>query len=48
VCAPTLLIVGGNDAQVIGLNRAAFSQLRCEKEVTRELIPVNASAAQLM
>jgi dienelactone hydrolase len=33
VRAPTLLIVGGNDAQVIQLNRAAFAQLRCEKEL---------------
>src|ERR1700682_3646198 len=31
VRAPTLLIVGGNDFQVIELNRAAFEQLRCEK-----------------
>jgi alpha-beta hydrolase superfamily lysophospholipase len=28
-----LLIVGGNDFQVIELNRAAFDQLRCEKEL---------------
>jgi putative phosphoribosyl transferase len=33
VQAPTLLIVGGNDFQVIELNRAAFAQLRCEKEL---------------
>jgi putative phosphoribosyl transferase len=33
VRAPTLLIVGGNDFQVIELNRAAFTQLRCEKEL---------------
>jgi pimeloyl-ACP methyl ester carboxylesterase len=33
VRAPTLLIVGGNDAQVIELNRAAFAQLQCEKEL---------------
>jgi putative phosphoribosyl transferase len=31
VRAPTLLIVGGNDFQVIELNRAAFEQLHCEK-----------------
>jgi dienelactone hydrolase len=31
--APTLLIVGGNDFQVIELNRAAFAQLYCEKEL---------------
>jgi len=33
VRAPTLLIVGGNDAQVIALNRAALAQLRCEKQL---------------
>jgi len=33
VRAPTLLIVGGNDAPVIGLNRAAFEALRCEKQL---------------
>lgn len=33
VRAPTLLIVGGDDFQVINLNRAAFAQLRCEKEL---------------
>jgi dienelactone hydrolase len=33
VRAPTLLIVGGNDFQVIELNRAAFEQLRCEKRL---------------
>jgi dienelactone hydrolase len=32
VRAPTLLIVGGNDVQVIELNRAALAQLRCDKE----------------
>jgi pimeloyl-ACP methyl ester carboxylesterase len=32
VSAPTLLIVGGNDFQVIDLNRWAFGQLRCEKK----------------
>src|ERR1700731_1494835 len=31
VQAPTLLIVGGNDIQVIELNRAALAALRCEK-----------------
>jgi dienelactone hydrolase len=31
--APTLLIVGGKDFRVIELNRAAFTQLRCEKEL---------------
>jgi len=33
VSAPTLLIVGGNDLQVIDLNRWAFGQLRCEKKL---------------
>jgi pimeloyl-ACP methyl ester carboxylesterase len=33
VQAPTLLIVGGNDFEVIELNRAAFAQLRCEKQL---------------
>jgi putative phosphoribosyl transferase len=33
VRAPTLLIVGGNDVEVIALNRAALAQLRCEKQL---------------
>jgi pimeloyl-ACP methyl ester carboxylesterase len=33
VQAPTLLIVGGKDFEVIELNRAAFEQLRCEKHL---------------
>lgn len=33
VKAPTLLIVGGNDDVVIGLNEDAYAQLRCEKEL---------------
>jgi pimeloyl-ACP methyl ester carboxylesterase len=33
VRAPTLLIVGGNDVQVIALNRAALALLRCEKQL---------------
>jgi dienelactone hydrolase len=33
VRAPTLLIVGGNDLPVIELNRAAYEQLRCEKQL---------------
>jgi dienelactone hydrolase len=33
VKAPTLLIVGGNDPQVIELNWAALAQLRCEKRL---------------
>ncbi len=31
VTAPTLLIVGGDDTQVLELNRRALEQLRCEK-----------------
>jgi dienelactone hydrolase len=31
--APTLLIVGGHDEQVLELNRAALQQLTCEKEL---------------
>ncbi|MGZ7087411.1 MAG: phosphoribosyltransferase, partial [Ilumatobacteraceae bacterium] len=30
VTAPTLLIVGGNDHQVLQLNRGALARLRCE------------------
>jgi dienelactone hydrolase len=37
VRAPTLLIVGGNDIQVIELNRVALTQLRCEKQLV--LVP---------
>lgn len=33
VRAPTLLIVGGNDFQVVELNRAALAQLHCEKQL---------------
>jgi putative phosphoribosyl transferase len=33
VTAPTLLIVGGNDGIVIDLNRRAYEQLRCEKDL---------------
>ncbi len=33
VRAPTLLIVGGNDASVIQLNEVAYAQLRCEKRM---------------
>jgi putative phosphoribosyl transferase len=33
VQAPTLLIIGGQDTQVIELNRAAFSQLQGEKRI---------------
>jgi putative phosphoribosyl transferase len=37
VRAPTLLIVGGDDAPVIELNEAALAQLRCEKWL--EIVP---------
>ena len=33
VRAPTLLIVGSLDVQVLGLNRQAYEALRCEKEL---------------
>jgi putative phosphoribosyl transferase len=31
---PTLLIVGGNDQQVVELNRRALAELRCEKRLS--------------
>lgn len=34
VRAPTLLIVGGADTVVIGLNRKALAELQCEKELS--------------
>ena len=37
VKTPTLLIVGGNDAGVIGLNREAMAKMRCEVEL--EVVP---------
>jgi dienelactone hydrolase len=37
VQAPTLLIVGGRDEPVIGMNREALAQLRCEKRL--EIVP---------
>lgn len=37
VRAPTLLIVGGEDTEVIALNRAAQAQMRCESELA--LVP---------
>ncbi len=37
VKAPTLLIVGGNDIPVIGMNKMAFDQLQCIKEM--KIIP---------
>jgi len=33
VMAPTLLIVGGDDEPVIGMNREALARLRCEKKI---------------
>ncbi|MCX4694681.1 alpha/beta fold hydrolase [Streptomyces sp. NBC_01408] len=33
VRAPTLLVVGGRDSTVLGLNRQALAELRCEKEL---------------
>jgi putative phosphoribosyl transferase len=37
VKAPTLLIVGGRDYQVIEMNREALAQLRCEKKL--QIVP---------
>lgn len=37
VLAPTLLIVGGADTEVIAMNRAALQDLRCEKRI--EIVP---------
>jgi pimeloyl-ACP methyl ester carboxylesterase len=37
VCAPTLLIVGGDDVPVVELNRAALGLLRAEKRL--EIVP---------
>ena len=37
VQAPTLLIVGGEDSAVLGMNREAYSRLSCEKRL--EIIP---------
>ena len=34
VRAPTLLIVGGDDAEVLALNRAALERLACERSLT--------------
>jgi putative phosphoribosyl transferase len=35
--APTLLIVGGDDSAVIGLNQQAFAHIRCVKEL--QIVP---------
>jgi putative phosphoribosyl transferase len=37
VTAPTLLIVGGADTQVLALNREALSRMRCERAL--EIVP---------
>lgn len=37
VQAPTLLIVGGNDREVIGLNKQAIQDMRCERRI--EIVP---------
>ncbi len=37
VRAPTLLIVGGDDVQVLALNRSALARLRCAKKL--EIVP---------
>ncbi len=37
VTAPTLLIVGGRDPEVLALNRAAYRRLRCERRL--EVVP---------
>ncbi len=37
VRAPTLLIVGGHDRQVLALNESALAQLRCDKRL--EIVP---------
>jgi putative phosphoribosyl transferase len=34
VRAPTLLIVGGHDGEVVELNRAAYGLLKCEKQLS--------------
>ena len=37
VKAPTLLIVGGNDPDVLALNRAALARLTCNRKL--EIVP---------
>ncbi|MCL2726160.1 MAG: phosphoribosyltransferase [Polyangiaceae bacterium] len=37
VSTPTLLVVGGDDTEVLELNREAFNRLRCEKSI--EVVP---------
>lgn len=33
ITSPTLLIVGGNDIEVLGLNKETYDKLQCEKEL---------------
>ncbi len=37
VTAPTLLIVGGHDPEVLALNRSAYARLKCERRL--EVVP---------
>jgi dienelactone hydrolase len=37
VTAPTLLIVGGDDVPVIGMNREAYDRMKCERKI--EIVP---------
>jgi putative phosphoribosyl transferase len=37
VKAPTLLIVGGNDPEVLALNRAALARMKCDRKL--EIVP---------
>jgi putative phosphoribosyl transferase len=39
VCAPTLLIVGGDDVPVIGMNRDAMARMSPDVEVRLEIVP---------
>jgi putative phosphoribosyl transferase len=39
VCAPTLLIVGGDDVPVIGMNRKAMVDMSPDREVRLEIVP---------
>jgi putative phosphoribosyl transferase len=47
VGAPTLLIVGGNDEPVIGLNQQAYDKLRLLKEVDEKKITIVPGATHL-
>jgi len=48
VRAPTLLIVGGRDDVVLGLNRQAQAQLRCENELAVVPAPPTCSRSQAL